>query len=284
MERRGFNPALPVASSDAFLCAVLSAACSRRSADHHPLLPGYKSLLTPRARRIASPTETKLSTSPRPTQAALESFQTSKTEVSVAELRVGDKAEDDGPEFPRATNVTTATQRAASAKAAPEIPGNARFHGNGIGGGTAASHRTEPITASTKPDAGAMSCSLERMRSRSSCFTTPPFLRARPPAHSIVSSAVFHAHERASPLRFLPVAPGCAPPREYPSRENKKEVRLLYTSAAASPPRAAPRDLDFPPPGRRPQDEDPAVRAPRPAQPFALESCAVRSSKGSSPK
>src|SRR6267143_4652012 len=58
-----------------------------------------------------------------------------------------------------------------SAKPATTRPGRARFHGNGIGGGAAASRRTASMTEMANPDDGRISSSRERMEliSASSC-------------------------------------------------------------------------------------------------------------------
>ena len=55
------------------------------------------------------------------------------------------------------------TRTSTSAQPATTRPGRARFQGNGIGGGAAASRRTASMTETAKPDDGSISSSRERM-------------------------------------------------------------------------------------------------------------------------
>src|ERR1700678_494020 len=61
------------------------------------------------------------------------------------------------------TTATTAIRARRNTKHPTIMPGRARFHGNGIGGGAAASRRTASMTATAKPDDGSISSSLERI-------------------------------------------------------------------------------------------------------------------------
>src|ERR1035441_9852063 len=54
------------------------------------------------------------------------------------------------------------------------MPGKARFHGNGMGGGAEASRRTASMTEEVKPDDGRTSSWAPRMRSISGSFIVPP--------------------------------------------------------------------------------------------------------------
>src|ERR1700722_5723718 len=134
-----------------------------------------------------------------------------------------------------------------SARPAAHSPGRARFHGNGIGGGAAALRRTASMTDVTKPDDGTISCSVDRIRSRSPCLISPPsplmaFSLAALKIAVTIYYVAFHAHEIVSPSRFLPAVPDSARLRRCPCRGNRKESWSLDTSAEVRRPRGARRD------------------------------------------
>src|ERR1035438_6005245 len=66
------------------------------------------------------------------------------------------------------------TTASTSAKVATTMPGKARFHGNGMGGGAEASRCTASMTEEVKPDDGRTSSWAPRMRSISGSFIVPP--------------------------------------------------------------------------------------------------------------
>ena len=73
-----------------------------------------------------------------------------------------------------ANELEIAAQRRTMLTIAAAIPGKARFQGNESGGGVAFSRRTATMTEVTKPAEGAILCSLDKMRSKSSSLIGPP--------------------------------------------------------------------------------------------------------------
>src|ERR1700682_210611 len=103
-----------------------------------------------------------------------------------------------------ATAAITLTRISTSAKPATTRPGSARFQGNGIGGGAAASRRTASMTETGKPHDGSISSSRERMEliSASSCSVKRLIMPPSDAAEPIVAEvccAGFRARETVSP-------------------------------------------------------------------------------------
>src|SRR6266446_5933396 len=119
--------------------------------------------------------------------------------------------------LPNCAMVTSPPTRiSASAKPATSRPGRARFHGNGIGGGAAASRRTASMTETAKPDDGSISSSWERMEliSASSCsvkrLIKPPSGAAQPTAAEVYCVR-FPGRETISPSPCPRAGRGSAP-------------------------------------------------------------------------
>src|SRR5208337_4943499 len=165
--------------------------------------PRKKSQPLPEANRIESFTDTNVITSAIPVQIAADSIRPWKT----GGIPDGKAMENCAvvAVLPNCTIATIpATRTTASARPPATRPGRARFHGNGIGGGAAASRRTASMTETAKPDDGRISPSPERMRSISSSsgriellIMPPP--NAAQPAAAEVSRARFPARETISP-------------------------------------------------------------------------------------
>src|SRR5208282_4999835 len=94
---------------------------------------------------------------------------------------------------------TTVTKTSASTNPPTTRPGRARFQGNGIGGGAAASYRTASMTETAKPDDGRISSSRERMRSMSP--SSSPVKRLIKPPSGAAEPTVAEVYCAKSPAR-----------------------------------------------------------------------------------
>jgi hypothetical protein len=140
----------------------------------------------PEARRTESFTEPKLRTSANTIQLAPVALQASTTKLNAIVNFAGAGT----GALPPENSLTPTTAIHASASAAENSPGTARFHGNAIGGGAAASRRTASITETTNPDEGTI-FALPTKSDEAPLLSSSLFLQQFPP-HSLREFAAQH--------------------------------------------------------------------------------------------
>src|SRR6516165_10653418 len=149
----------------------------------------------------------------------------------------------DGAVAPRPIWAKTAMRNETSTIAQEANPGRTRFHGNGMGGGVAASRRTASITLVTKPDEGTTSSSPESIRSRLSCIIIPPPCSVSPKGAELCGAG-FPSRGTVLPSPCPPANRGSALRQPRPYRGNRKESARPGTSAEGRRPHDARRDRD----------------------------------------
>src|SRR6202795_2223671 len=245
-----------------------------------------KSHILPEARRMESFTDTNVTSSASTVQTAADSMPPLK----MGGISGGAGVESCGiaPLPSRAIATTPPPRTPASTSPPTTRPGKARFHGNGIGGGAAASRRTASMTETAKPDDGRISSSRERMEliSASSCsvkrLIKPPSGAAQPTAAEVYCVR-FPGRETVSPSPCPRAGRGSARQWRRPYRENKKELMPRGTSPAEHRPAAAPPDPGHALRSRRRRRARPEVQQCLRATPFAPGCDAVPNDRGSLP-